>query len=136
MKRNRLNALRADKLVFIHSNIRLQSRFGKEYKEGPYKKWDVDPENTYVDDSIVRLEEMRWRSLEGDFDDIPGDTTGEDNVIDLSSHASASTPFSSSTPVPHTACSNPAVRRVGLHQTSISSFAKGKSEGKRATKHK
>ncbi|KAJ9538755.1 hypothetical protein OSB04_031488 [Centaurea solstitialis] len=44
VKRNRLNSKRADKLVFIHSNIRLQSRFSKSYTTGPHKKWDVNPE--------------------------------------------------------------------------------------------
>ncbi|KAL4295556.1 hypothetical protein GQ457_12G000260 [Hibiscus cannabinus] len=43
IKRNRLNAKHADKLVFIHSNIRLLSRFTTSYKEGPCKKWDIDP---------------------------------------------------------------------------------------------
>ncbi|KAL4383909.1 hypothetical protein GQ457_15G017470 [Hibiscus cannabinus] len=60
IKRNRLNAKRADKLVFIHSNIRLLSRFTTSYKEGPCKKWVIDPESTYFDDSIVRLEDLRW----------------------------------------------------------------------------
>ncbi|KAK9006658.1 hypothetical protein V6N11_018992 [Hibiscus sabdariffa] len=60
IKRNRLNAKCADKLVFIHSNIRLLSRFTTSYKEGPCKKWDIDPGSTYVDDSTVRLEDLRW----------------------------------------------------------------------------
>ncbi|GMJ08624.1 hypothetical protein like AT4G15020 [Hibiscus trionum] len=60
IKRNRLNTKRADKLVFIHSNIRLLSRFTTSYKEGPCKKWDIDPESTYFDDSTVRLEDLRW----------------------------------------------------------------------------
>ncbi|WOH15059.1 hypothetical protein DCAR_0934593 [Daucus carota subsp. sativus] len=40
VKRNRLNSMRADKLVYVHSNIRLISRFTKSYKDGPYRKWD------------------------------------------------------------------------------------------------
>ncbi|KAL9677293.1 hypothetical protein QQ045_005521 [Rhodiola kirilowii] len=43
IKRNRLNANRADKLVFIHSNIRLISCFTSNYKEGPSRKWDIAP---------------------------------------------------------------------------------------------
>ncbi|XP_063941311.1 uncharacterized protein LOC135149511 [Daucus carota subsp. sativus] len=58
VKRNRLNSMRADKLVYVHSNIRLISRFTKSYKDGPYRKWDVDPETSYLDDSAVRLEEL------------------------------------------------------------------------------
>ncbi|KAL4566504.1 hypothetical protein LXL04_030620 [Taraxacum kok-saghyz] len=38
VKQNRLNGPRADKLVFIHSNIRLLSRFSESYKAGPNKK--------------------------------------------------------------------------------------------------
>ncbi|XP_038709524.1 uncharacterized protein LOC120004292 [Tripterygium wilfordii] len=68
VKRNRLNGTRADKLVFIHSNIRLQSRFSDNYKEGPYKKWDVDPDNTCLEESSVRLEEMKWASLDKVYD--------------------------------------------------------------------
>uniref|UniRef100_A0A803N8U3 HAT C-terminal dimerisation domain-containing protein n=1 Tax=Chenopodium quinoa TaxID=63459 RepID=A0A803N8U3_CHEQI len=73
IKRNRLNYLRADKFVFIHTNIRLISRFTASYKDGPYRKWDVKPEATYLDDSTTRLEDSRWRegldSLEGGDDD-------------------------------------------------------------------
>ncbi|KAK9666570.1 hypothetical protein RND81_14G194700 [Saponaria officinalis] len=58
-KRNRLNGARADKLVFIHSNIRLISRLTATYKEGPSKKWDINPESDYLEDSIIRLEELR-----------------------------------------------------------------------------
>ena len=43
VKRNRLNSVRADKLVYIHSNIRLISRFTKNYNDGPYRKWDINP---------------------------------------------------------------------------------------------
>lgn len=60
VKRNRLNSVRADKLVYVHSNIRLISRFTKNYNDGPYRKWDINPEVTYLDDSATRLEELRW----------------------------------------------------------------------------
>ena len=63
-----------NKLVFIHSNIRLLSRFQENYKEGPFKKWDINPEDTMIDDSQVRLEEMRWQSLEDDKDDTQQST--------------------------------------------------------------
>ncbi|KAK8686411.1 hypothetical protein V6N13_125436 [Hibiscus sabdariffa] len=59
IKRNRLNVKRANKLVFIHSNIRLLSRFTTSYKESPSKKWDINPESTYFDDSNVKLEDLR-----------------------------------------------------------------------------
>lgn len=63
VKRNRLNSSRADKLVFIHSNIHLLSRFYESYKTGPYKKWDVNPESSYLEGSSSRLEEMQWENL-------------------------------------------------------------------------
>lgn len=63
VKRNRLNSSRADKLVFIHSNIRLLSRFSESYTTGPYKKWDVNPESSYLEGSSSRLEEMQWENL-------------------------------------------------------------------------
>lgn len=47
-KRNKLNASNADKLVFIHSNLRLLSRITESYKGGPHAKWDVDPEDPIV----------------------------------------------------------------------------------------
>lgn len=46
VKRNRLNAKTADKLVYIHANIRLISRFCESYKTGPHCRWDMDPDNS------------------------------------------------------------------------------------------
>ncbi|KAJ9567191.1 hypothetical protein OSB04_003157 [Centaurea solstitialis] len=66
VKRNRLNCKRADKLVFIHSNIHLISRFSEAYQSGSLKKWDVDPENTFLEGSSSRFEEMQWEDLDGD----------------------------------------------------------------------
>lgn len=63
VKRTRLNCKTADKLVFIHSNIWLQSRFSEEYKSGPHKKWDIDPDNTNLEGSCTRLEHMQWENL-------------------------------------------------------------------------
>jgi len=64
VKRNKLNSTRADKLVFIHSNIPLQSRFTETYKKGPNRKWDINPESPYLEDSLVRLEDLRWQDDE------------------------------------------------------------------------
>ncbi|KAL4563954.1 hypothetical protein LXL04_028003 [Taraxacum kok-saghyz] len=64
VKRNRLNSPRADKLVFIHSNIRLLSRFLEAYKAGPNKKWDINPESDHNESSSARLEEMAWENLD------------------------------------------------------------------------
>ncbi|KAL4591672.1 hypothetical protein LXL04_004642 [Taraxacum kok-saghyz] len=64
VKWNRLNGPRADKLVFIHSNIRLLSRFSESYKAGPNKKWDINPESDHIESSSARLEEMVWENLD------------------------------------------------------------------------
>ncbi|KAK7245525.1 hypothetical protein RIF29_40371 [Crotalaria pallida] len=60
VKRNKLNCARADKLVFIHSNIRLLSRFSDAYKNGPFKKWDINPNDTSLEESSTRIEMLRW----------------------------------------------------------------------------
>ncbi|KAK1434515.1 hypothetical protein QVD17_00259 [Tagetes erecta] len=64
VKRNRLNTTRADKLVFIHSNIRLQSRFSQSYNSGLSKNWDVNPESAYIEGSSSRMDEMVWEDLD------------------------------------------------------------------------
>ena len=130
VKRNRLNSTRADKLVFIHSNIRLQSRFSESYKDGPFKKWDINPEHTYIDDSSVRLEDLRWKSLEDD--NIDSSTIAGDEDREASSlHASMPVSIDK----PPTSSSRPPLRHSGLHQTQISNFARGgntaKDKGKR-----
>ena len=64
MKRNRLNCKRADKLVFIHSNICLISRFSEAYRSGQFKKWDINPESTLLEGSSSRFEDMQWEDLD------------------------------------------------------------------------
>ncbi|KAL2905823.1 Hydroxyacid-oxoacid transhydrogenase mitochondrial [Bienertia sinuspersici] len=34
------------------------------YKQGPHRKWDIEPESSYLDDSVARLEDMRWEGVE------------------------------------------------------------------------
>ncbi|KAL2902390.1 Pantothenate synthetase [Bienertia sinuspersici] len=58
-KRNRSNFVRVDKLVFIHCNIRLISRFTSNYKEGPHRKWDIHPKTSLTEFSSLRLEDIR-----------------------------------------------------------------------------
>jgi len=60
VKRNCLNNARADKLVFLHSNIRLLSRFSKDYTIGPYKYWDIDPKNSMMEESASRMQDLMW----------------------------------------------------------------------------
>jgi hypothetical protein len=47
-KRNKLNATNADKLVYVHSNLRLLSRVTESYKKGPHAKWDVNPSDSTI----------------------------------------------------------------------------------------
>ena len=50
VKRNRLTSKRAEKLVYVHSNLRLCSRKQPEYLEGPATRWDVNAEDaTQID---------------------------------------------------------------------------------------
>jgi hypothetical protein len=46
-----MNTTIADKLVFIHSNLRLLSRSTDGYKHGAHAKWDIDPEDSSILDS-------------------------------------------------------------------------------------
>ncbi|KAM0919901.1 hypothetical protein ACQ4PT_007893 [Festuca glaucescens] len=64
VKRNKLNTKTADKLVFIHANERLKRRFSEGYNSGPHYKWDVEPDNSLLEDSRLKLEQLHWASLE------------------------------------------------------------------------
>jgi hypothetical protein len=45
IKKNRLTSKRAEKLVYVHSSLRLLTRKAPEYLEGPAARWDVDLED-------------------------------------------------------------------------------------------
>ncbi|KAH9293455.1 hypothetical protein KI387_041340, partial [Taxus chinensis] len=45
VKRNHLTSRRAEKLVAVHSALRLQDRQTPEYRQTPATRWDVDPED-------------------------------------------------------------------------------------------
>ena len=44
VKKNRLGAAKAEDIVYVHSNLRLLSHSCPEYKKGPSRMWDVEPE--------------------------------------------------------------------------------------------
>jgi hypothetical protein len=48
VKRNMMNTSTADKLVFIHSNLRLLSRSIEDYKQGAHAKWDINPDDSSI----------------------------------------------------------------------------------------
>ena len=68
-----MNNTRADKLVFIHSNSHFQSQFCQIYEVGPYRSWDIDPENDNMEDSVTRFAEMRWSSLDSECVEMPNE---------------------------------------------------------------
>lgn len=63
VKRNHLNAKRADTHVFVHSNIIILSRFSESYKSGPKKKVGYESESEYIEGLSARLEKMVWKDL-------------------------------------------------------------------------
>ncbi|PIN17168.1 hypothetical protein CDL12_10169 [Handroanthus impetiginosus] len=67
VKRNRLNCSRANKLVFFHSYIHLQSRFCESYKYGPYKKWDMDLDDSYLKEFFTKLAKIKYESLDANY---------------------------------------------------------------------
>nr|KAJ0205113.1 hypothetical protein LSAT_V11C500248400 [Lactuca sativa] len=75
VKRNCLNCKMANKLVFIHSNIRLQSCFSEKYKACPTKKWDINLENANLEGRATRYEDLHWENIKGD--DVDADGNGK-----------------------------------------------------------
>jgi len=59
IKRNRLTSRRAEKLVAVHSSLRLAHRKTPEYRMGPATRWDVDPEDDAQIDEEDGHDEMR-----------------------------------------------------------------------------
>ena len=49
VKRNKFGSKKAEELVYVHSNLRLLSHKKDEYKFGPTKQWDVEPELADLD---------------------------------------------------------------------------------------
>ncbi|KAG0451262.1 hypothetical protein HPP92_026521 [Vanilla planifolia] len=63
-KRNHLSQSQADDLLFIHSNLRLLSRFNPSYKHGLHRKWDVNQEHVFIDESSLQWEETHVLNLD------------------------------------------------------------------------
>nr|XP_010914522.1 uncharacterized protein LOC105039902 isoform X3 [Elaeis guineensis] len=109
-KRNRLNGSRADDLMYIHSNLRLLSRFNSNYKYGPHRKWDICPELPLMDESALQWDDLCFVGLDDEdsllkqvahssnpiqellriIEDVPSsnDQCGEQSQIASSMHAS------------------------------------------------
>ncbi|XP_028101048.1 uncharacterized protein LOC114300362 [Camellia sinensis] len=67
VKRNRLNVDRAEKLVFVHYNHRLLSRYREDYEN--FKNWDAHPEDANIEEDIMAIEERDNVSLSDSEDD-------------------------------------------------------------------
>ncbi|KAH9291987.1 hypothetical protein KI387_042831, partial [Taxus chinensis] len=83
VKRNRLTSARAEKLVVVHSALRLIDRKTPEYKQTPALRWDVDPEEPrqVEEDNTVQ------RGLIGlTFEDEDA-STNEEEFMDIASDA-------------------------------------------------
>ncbi|KAL7177692.1 hypothetical protein ACSBR2_030955 [Camellia fascicularis] len=61
VKRNRLNVDRAEKLVFVHYNHKLLSRYREDYEN--FKNWDGHPEDANIEKDIMAIEERDNVSL-------------------------------------------------------------------------
>jgi hypothetical protein len=59
VKRNRLNAGRAESLVYVHYNLRLLSHYREEAKEDRNLKcWDNHQEEDNLEDGVMLLEQL------------------------------------------------------------------------------
>ncbi|WOL03278.1 hypothetical protein Cni_G11998 [Canna indica] len=63
-KRQKLHSSRADDLAYVHSNLRLLSRFSPSYKYGVHRKWDINPELPLMDESALQWEDLCFMGLD------------------------------------------------------------------------
>ena len=55
VKRNRLGSKKVEELVYVHSNLRLLSHQKEEYKSGPTKLWELEPELADLDMALSAM---------------------------------------------------------------------------------
>lgn len=89
VKRNRLNNDRAEKLVFVHYNQRLLSRYRNDYEQ--YKNWDMFADDANIEEDLMTIEERENIPLSESDDEVAPN-------LDVQPHNSVATPSSSSTP--------------------------------------
>ncbi|CAL5373759.1 unnamed protein product [Camellia sinensis] len=75
VKRNKLNVDRAEKLVFVHYNHRLLTRYRDDYED--FNNWDAYPEDANIEEDFTTIEQRDNVSLsdseedaENNFDDV------------------------------------------------------------------
>lgn len=89
VKRNRLNNDQAEKLVFVHYNQRLLSRYRNDYEQ--YKNWDMFADDANIEEDLMTIEERENMPLSESDDEVAPN-------LDVQPHNSAATPSSRSTP--------------------------------------
>lgn len=89
IKRNRLTSKRAEKLVYVHSTLRLHSRKVPEYLKGPTTRWDVDAEDVAQIDDDENNPLPNARLVGIPLDDIVADDDDDDNARSIPSEAQA-----------------------------------------------
>jgi hypothetical protein len=67
--------------ISIHILYSCYKRCNDRYKEGPSRKWDINPELPIVEENTLRLEDMRWRDLD--------DSAQQSSTISKSKHKDA-----------------------------------------------
>ena len=94
VKRNRLNCDRAEKLVFVHYNHRLLSRYREDYES--FKNWDVYDDDANIEEPLPTTVKERDNAVlyESEDDDTP--TT---IVVGTGSSSSATETLSTPSPL-------------------------------------
>ena len=87
------------------------------------KNWDFVPEVIHTDDSFVKLEDMKWQSLEDENVDGPSNHAQNDGDIPLSTRSFVGSKGASNS-------NRQQVRTSELHQTQISNFETSSSSAK------
>ncbi|KAL7191361.1 hypothetical protein ACSBR2_023438 [Camellia fascicularis] len=75
VKRNKLNVDRAEKLIFVHYNHRLLTRYTDDYKG--FKNWDAYLEDANIENDFTTIEQMDNVSLSDSEED------GKNNYDDV-----------------------------------------------------
>ncbi|KAK3000364.1 hypothetical protein RJ639_020517 [Escallonia herrerae] len=103
VKRNRPGVAKAKKLVFVHYNGRLLTRFWEDY-ESKYKNWDANPEIMNIEQSGPSLEAIEAYENDDDVDEGNDDDIATTNPMTPSRSSTLSstavTP-TSTTSTPH-----------------------------------
>lgn len=93
VKRNRLNCDRAEKLVFVHYNHRLLSRYREDYES--FKNWDVYGDDANIEEPLPTTVEERDNAVyESEDDDTPATI-----VVGTGSSSSATGTLSTPSPL-------------------------------------